>query len=86
MPADCPARIQQMGSGMTVYYIVPNLDEVFLVTLRQLVHSYAFQIEAKVHKLGGRTCLKKTSEGENSAYMNFNDPQGNRFGAYNFGG
>lgn len=86
MPADCPARTQQMGSGMTIYYIVPNLDEVFLATLNQIVLSYIFQIEAKVHELGGKTCLKKTSEGEKSAYMNFNDPQGNRFGAYYFGG
>lgn len=42
------------------------------------------QTEAKVHELGGKTCLAKTKQGEGGWFMNFLDPQGNRFGVYEF--
>ncbi|KAF2279820.1 uncharacterized protein EI97DRAFT_430831 [Westerdykella ornata] len=57
---------QPMGVGMTVYYFVDSLDET----------------EKKVHELGGSTVLEKMAERQNGWFMNFKDPEGNRFGAF----
>jgi predicted enzyme related to lactoylglutathione lyase len=35
-----------------------------------------------VHELGGTTVLGKTKEGNHGWFMNFKDPEGNRFAAY----
>ncbi|KAL2864810.1 VOC family protein [Aspergillus lucknowensis] len=67
MPEACGAPVEQaMGSGMTVYYMVDSLNI----------------IEKIIHDNGGSTCLGKTDESSFGWFMNFRDPEGNRFGCY----
>jgi predicted enzyme related to lactoylglutathione lyase len=40
------------------------------------------QVEKKVHGSGGTTVMGKTREGKSGWFMNFKDPEGNRFAAY----
>ncbi|GFF82882.1 hypothetical protein IFM47457_05951 [Aspergillus lentulus] len=68
VPEGCAPTEQSMGSGMTVYYSVDSLDVV----------------EKKIHERGGSTCLAKTTESSHGWFMNFRDPEGNRFGCYEF--
>ncbi|GFF55908.1 hypothetical protein IFM51744_08760 [Aspergillus udagawae] len=68
MPEGCAPTEQIMGSGMTVYYSVDSLD----------------MMEKRVHERGGSTCLGKTTESSHGWFMNFRDPEGNRFGCYEF--
>jgi len=68
MPEGCAPTEQIMGSGMTVYYAVNSLD----------------MMEKRIHELGGSTCLGKTTESSHGWFMNFRDPEGNRFGCYEF--
>ncbi|KAF4255704.1 hypothetical protein KXV81_006758 [Aspergillus fumigatus] len=66
MPEGCAPTEQIMGSGMTVYYLVDSLD----------------MVEKTIHECGGGTCLPKTPESSHGWFMNFRDPEGNRFGCY----
>ncbi|OOQ86212.1 hypothetical protein PEBR_22428 [Penicillium brasilianum] len=68
MPEGCAPTEQTMGSGMTVYYLVDSLDDM----------------EKRIHECGGSTCLGKTPESSHGWFMNFRDPEGNRFGCYEF--
>ncbi|RLL96750.1 hypothetical protein CFD26_104871 [Aspergillus turcosus] len=68
MPEGCAPTEQTMGSGMTVYYSVDSLD----------------MMEKTIHERGGSTCLGKTPESSHGWFMNFRDPEGNRFGCYEF--
>ncbi|KAJ5906361.1 uncharacterized protein N7473_003277 [Penicillium subrubescens] len=68
MPEGCAPTEQIMGSGMTVYYSVDSLD----------------MIEKRILEHGGSTCLSKTTESSHGWFMNFRDPEGNRFGCYEF--
>ena len=42
------------------------------------------QATAKAEKLGGKVVLPKRPEGKNGIYANVSDPEGNRFGVYQF--
>ncbi|KAG2024232.1 hypothetical protein GB937_003879 [Aspergillus fischeri] len=66
VPEGCAPTEQIMGSGMTVYYSVDSLD----------------MVEKRIHERGGSTCLAKTTESSHGWFMNFRDPEGNRFGCY----
>ncbi|KAH1622686.1 hypothetical protein KXX16_000017 [Aspergillus fumigatus] len=66
MPEGCAPTEQIMGSGMTVYYLVDSLD----------------MVEKTIRECGGGTCLPKTPESSHGWFMNFRDPEGNRFGCY----
>ncbi|OCK79446.1 hypothetical protein K432DRAFT_330126 [Lepidopterella palustris CBS 459.81] len=66
LPADCVRDEQKNGVGFTVYFFAESIEG----------------IQAKIHELGGKTCLEKTEQGKNGWYANFTDPEGNRFGTY----
>jgi len=66
LPSDCHREDQKMGVGMTVYYFCESIEKT----------------KARVHELGGSTCMEKTPQGDNGWYANFKDPEGNRFGVY----
>lgn len=78
-----------MGMGSTVYYYVDSLHSVqytlsaFFFSRRR-THANSLKTTQKIHSLGGTTVLSKTAEGTNGWFMNFKDPEGNRFGAYQF--
>ncbi|KAF7117597.1 hypothetical protein CNMCM5793_006689 [Aspergillus hiratsukae] len=40
-------------------------------------------MEKRIHECGGSTCLGRSTEGH-GWFMNFRDPEGNRFGCYQF--
>lgn len=66
--SDAPRPSQADNVGSTVYYYVESLAET----------------EKKVAELGGSTVKGKTREGDHGWYMHFKDPEGNRFGAYEY--
>ncbi|KAF2743370.1 hypothetical protein M011DRAFT_461794 [Sporormia fimetaria CBS 119925] len=68
LPEGHKSEEQPLGIGQTVYFYVESLEET----------------EKKVHELGGKTVLQKMPESDNGWFMNFKDPVGNRFGAYEF--
>ncbi|KAL2858797.1 Glyoxalase/Bleomycin resistance protein/Dihydroxybiphenyl dioxygenase [Aspergillus pseudodeflectus] len=61
-----PCTAQLPGSGMTVYYMVDSLDET----------------KQRVQENGGKIVIDRTAEGAFGWYMNFHDPEGNRFACY----
>jgi predicted enzyme related to lactoylglutathione lyase len=66
MPEDCPPHAQNLGSGMTVYFLVSNIEKE----------------SERLHKLGAKTVLEKRNESDNGWFANLTDPEGNRFGIY----
>lgn len=70
MPEGTATNEQNMGSGYTVYYFVDSVDESL----------------PRVLELGGTTVLEKRPEGDNGWFVNVKDPEGNRFGLYEWNG
>jgi predicted enzyme related to lactoylglutathione lyase len=77
-PVDQPG-----GSGMTVYYLVEDLEEVScgMSTIEQSVDSQA-QTQKRVEKSSGIVISGTENDSNSGMHMIFRDPQGNRFGAY----
>ena len=83
MPKDCPPHNQSMGAGFTNYYLVNEVDEASASCARKCVClADSTQAVAKIEKLGGKLVLSKRPEGKNGLYANVVDPEGNRFGVY----
>ncbi|KAH7113289.1 Glyoxalase/Bleomycin resistance protein/Dihydroxybiphenyl dioxygenase [Dendryphion nanum] len=66
LPEGCERAAQPLGIGFTVYFWVNDLEAT----------------EKRVHELGGTTVVGKKREGKTGWFMNFKDPEGNRFAAY----
>lgn len=84
MPEGCKSQDQANGNGMTNYYKVADLAKVRRSLAHLLLALTFVKTEKRVQELGGKTCLGKTKQGDAGFFMNFLDPQGNRFGAYEF--
>lgn len=66
--SDAPRPHQQDNVGTTVYYYVKSLEDTKKMVL----------------ELGGKTVKERTPEGNHGWYVLFKDPEGNRFGAYEY--
>jgi len=66
VPEGCTKEASTNGVGYTVYFWVDSIDEA----------------TERIEKLGGKTVLPKTKQGDQGFFSNLTDIEGNRFGIY----
>ncbi|KAF2098499.1 hypothetical protein NA57DRAFT_75741 [Rhizodiscina lignyota] len=64
--SSCKGEQQKNGNGMTVYYLVDNLEKT----------------EERIIQLGGKKYMGRTPTGKEGAFAKCHDTEGNLFGIY----